>query len=162
MKLLLAVDHSEVSRKAVRFVGQVLGPAGSGAVEITLYHVTECLPEFITERTNEDDAFGKVNELWVTTQKTAGEQLLDACKADLTAAGVPAEKIKRKLAEKEGLPEARRVIAALAIIEELKAGGYDIVAIGRRGSAAASGSFLGSVAEKITREAAGKTVWIID
>jgi nucleotide-binding universal stress UspA family protein len=80
----------------------------------------------------------------------------------LTAAGIAPARIQTKLAQKEGRPEARRVVAALAVIEEMKAGKYDIVVIGRRGNSAAVESFIGGVAEKVVREAHGRTVWIVD
>jgi hypothetical protein len=70
-----------------------------------------------------------------------------------------------KLVVREGRPEARKVVAALAIIEELNRGPYEIVCLGRRGTGAAGtamSSFPGSVAEKVLRSAQGKTVWVVD
>ena len=53
-------------------------------------------------------------------------------------------------------------MAALAIIEEMQGGQYDLVVLGRRGASPAAESFVGSVTEKVLREARGKTVWVVD
>jgi nucleotide-binding universal stress UspA family protein len=51
---------------------------------------------------------------------------------------------------------------AIAIIEEMRQGIYDLVVIGRRGASATIPSLVGRVAEKIAREAYGWTLWIVD
>ena len=53
-------------------------------------------------------------------------------------------------------------LPALAIIQEMKQGNYDTVVIGRRGTSARVESFLGGVAEKVAREAYGRTLCIVD
>jgi nucleotide-binding universal stress UspA family protein len=50
----------------------------------------------------------------------------------------------------------------LAIIEEMRQGNYDLVVIGRRGASATIPTLVGGVAEKIAREAYGRTLWIVD
>jgi nucleotide-binding universal stress UspA family protein len=165
VKVLLAVDHSDLSRDAVAFVGKVLGKSQIPGLEITIFHVVESLPEFILSRSRQGEssgAFTKVAEEWVESNRATGEKLLGETQESLAAAGIPKSQIQTKLMEKESRPEARRVIAALGIIEEMQQGSYDVIVVGRRGTSRAFETFLGSVAEKVAREAHGKTLWIVD
>lgn len=165
MKVLVAVDDSEVSRKAVSFVGKLLGHRAEADVSVTLFHVVESLPEFILARTGTmetENAFRQVADEWAETSRSLGEKLLAEQSLTLAAAGIPPAKVNTKLCHKEGRPEARRVLAALAIIDEMKQGKYDLVVIGRRGNSATNESFIGGVAEKVAREAHGRALLIVD
>lgn len=165
MKVLLAVDQSQESTRAVKFVGQVLGNRTTKDAEIILFHVVESLPDYILDRSARAESGGALRQLaeeWEGSNKEAGEKLLAQLRASLESAGVPASCLKAKLVVKDARPEARRIVAAIAIIEEMKQGGYDVVVVGRRGTSRGLETFLGSVAEKITREAHGKTVWVVD
>ena len=165
MKVLLAVDHSEESLRAVQFVGNVLGNRAKKDAEVTLFHVVESLPDFIldrSERAEPGGVFRQVAQEWAANNQSSGERLLADQQQALTAAGIAAGAVHTKLVVKDARPEARRVVAAMAIIEEMKNGGYDVIVVGRRGTSAGLETFLGSVAEKVTREANGKTVWVID
>lgn len=158
MKVLVAVDSSEASNKAVAFAAGL----GRETTQVTLFHVIESLPEFIVQRSTVGGTYAGIAEEWAVANRTSGEALLAEQKKNLVSAGVPAAQVHTKLCQKESLPEAARVVAALAIIEEMKLGNYDIVVIGRRGSSARIESFLGGVAEKVAREAFGRTLCIVD
>ena len=165
MKVLLTLDHSPASEKSVAFVGQVFGKSSLPGLEITLFHVVEPLPEFIESRSQPSatgNAFRQVADEWVRECQAGGERLVAQARQKLTAAGLPDASLKSKLVSREARPDSRRVIATLAILEELKSGGYDVVVVGRRGSSATISTLIGGVAEKVARECHGKTVWIID
>lgn len=166
VKVLVAIDDSDVSRKAVAFAGKLLGPRTADDCTVTLFHVCESLPEYILARSSSvgdvDNAFRRVADEWANTGKVLGEKLLEEQALTLTAAGIPPAKVNIRLCQKEARPEARRVVAALAIIEEMKQGGYDLVVIGRRGTSASIESFIGGVAEKVAREARGCALCIVD
>lgn len=165
MKVLVAIDDSEASRKAVVFAGKLLGQRAVQDCDVTLFHVCESLPEFILARSKAgevDNAFRKVADEWAATGRSLGTKLLEEQALTLTAAGIPPAKVNVRLCQKESRPEARRVVAALAIIEEMKQGGYDLVVIGRRGSSGSIESFIGGVAEKVAREARGCALCIVD
>lgn len=158
MKVLIAVDNSEASQRALAFAGRMLGDRPALDIEITLFHVVESLPEFLLAA----GAFKPAADQWAQTRRQEGEKFLAAQRDALTKAGVPAKAVHTKLCCKEGRPESIRVVAALAVIEEMQQGKYDVVVIGRRGASATIPTLLGGVAEKIAREAHGKTVWIVD
>jgi len=136
-----------------------------GADSVTLFHVLESLPDELVKRTGDADhaeTYRKVCRDLDADSKVKGEALLVEQKQSLVDAGVAESDIERKLILRESHPGAGKVVASLAIIEEMHAGGYDVVCLGRRGETGAAGSFLGSVAEKVLREARGRTVWVVD
>ncbi|MFQ5732931.1 MAG: universal stress protein [Planctomycetaceae bacterium] len=165
MNVLVAVDRSQATDRAVEFVGRMIAPHGDGAVTVTLFHVIESLPEELlthAERSEHAEAYRRVCTDWDNNRSSDGRDLLERHKATLQAAGVAEADVVCKLVERESRPGAGKVIASLAIIEEMRAGDYQIVCLGRRGDSGAAGSFLGSVAEKVLREAHGRTIWVVD
>lgn len=165
MNVLVAIDHSEASRKAARFVADMFQGRSANDVSVTLVHVVESLPDYVfwhASQSDSGDDIRRVADDLAAKNRTRGEELLNEQKQALVEAGLPADSVGVKLLSKEALPEAEKVVAALAIIEEMKAGPYSIVCLGRRGSSLASGSFVGSVAQKVLREAYGRTVWVVD
>lgn len=162
--MLLAVDVSDASEKAVRHVEQMFG-SGGPKVQIVLYHVMESLPEYLVSRITgpkQSDEFKSVAQEWVADARQKSRELLEKHQQSLTEAGIASASIETKIVEVEAMPGAQKVIAAVAIIEEMKQGKYDLVCLGRRGSSGMISVFPGSVAEKVLREAAGVTVWIVD
>lgn len=162
MKVLLAIDGSPASRKAVDFTGRVLGNCPALAAQITLFHVVESLPEFLRERSQTQAAYRQVADEWAQSSISRGQNLLAEETRALAAAGIPQSRISAQLCQKEGRPESARVIAALAIIEEMNAGNYDVVVLGRRGTSSSNPAFTGGVAEKVARESFGRTLWVVD
>ena len=162
MNILLAVDGTEASRTAVQFVASTVSKS-TGNLKITLYHVVETLPEYLLAKgTDGGPVYRQVIDDLTATRKSEGERLLQKQREVLVAAGIPDSAIHAKLEVRDCLPEAKRVVAAIAIIEEMNAGNFDVVALGRCGSTSMERSFMGSVAEKVLREARGRTVWVID
>lgn len=165
MKILVAVDQSQATDRAVEFVGRTLAPHAEGAASITLFHVVESLPEELLSRAEGSEhavAYRQVCQDWDVQRRTDGQVLLEKQKSTLQAAGVSQADITCKLVERESRPGAGKVMASLAIIEEMQAEDYQTVCLGRRGASGAAGSFLGSVAEKVLREAQGRTIWVVD
>lgn len=135
MRVLLAVDSSEASKKALDFTKILCGRRGD--VELTIFHV-------------------------IQSDMRTGQALMSLCRDELIKAGVAANSINGALMESDALPDARRVSASLSIIREMKSGDYDIVILGRRGTSASNESIIGSVAEQVSRESAGRTICIVD
>jgi len=163
VKVLIAVDSSDVAQRAVVFAGKIL--AGRNDVEVTLFHVVESIPEFVLAESKQGgsmNALRLVADEWAESNRLAGERLLAAQREALTRAGVPATCVHERLAQKESRPESCRVVAALAIIDEMKRENYDVVVIGRRGTSSTIPTLMGGVAEKVAREAFGRTLWVVD
>ena len=162
VNVLVAIDDSDAARKSVAFAARLVSGGKPGNDQITLLHVVECLPEYITRRSNAGGSYEAVAREWADANRKSGENLLAGLREELVAAGVPTDRIRTRCLQKDALPEAARVVAALAIIQEMKQGNYDTVVIGRRGTSARVESFLGGVAEKVAREAYGRTLCIVD
>jgi len=163
VKVLLAVDGSRATDAAVALVAKVFAPHVDGDAAIALFHVAESLPDDLLRGNAARAAeFQKVSDDFDADRKREGERLLDRQRQTLLDAGIAEAGIERKLVTRDTRPGAGKVMAAIAIIEEMRAGKYDIVCLGRRGAGGAEGSFLGSVAEKVLREARGRTVWVVD
>lgn len=159
MRVLLAVDPSDATRKAVDFVGLMLAPHDDARV--TVLHVVESLPDHVLLSSMRERLRGLAN-VWKDASVDSGNRLLEDVERRLVAAGVEAESIETRLVEVDALPESRHVSASLGILAALESGEFDVVCLGRRGTSPALGSFVGSVAHHVLREARGTTVWVVD
>lgn len=163
MNILLCVDHSTASQKAVRFTAELLGKASVPDVSVTLFHVAEFLPEYLLSDSPAPGLTSReLAEMWAQRSRALGQKLLDSAKQTLLSAGMAENSVQSKLCTTSCLPEAKKVAAALSIIDEIQSGAYDVVCIGRRGASELASSFIGGVAEKVIRECGGKTVWLVD
>lgn len=161
MKVLVCVDHSEASKTVVQKAGSLL--RSQSGDEIVLFHVAEFLPEFLlSDRPEGGMTSHSLAERWAARAKSDGEALLASAKDSVVGAGLAAEAVQTKLQLIDCRPESKKVAAALAIIGEMQAGSYDLVVIGRRGASDLSLSLIGGVAEKVLREAHGRSVLVID
>ncbi len=165
MNVLISVDGSAASAKAVGFVEEMYAPQKSEELAVTLFHVVESLPDDFLARAEDSRSAASYSDVrgdWESARHADGERLLEEHKQALVKAGIRESGIEKKLVVRSAERGAQKVIAALAIIEEMKAGDYDVVCLGRRGASGVEGSFLGSVAEKVLREAQGRTVCVVD
>lgn len=162
MKVLVPVDQSPSSEKLVAKLASLFGPRSKADMSFTLFHVIEKASFLGFPSASWSETLEKASAGLVTHLQGEATKLLDAHKASLVAAGVPADCITTKAVVREGRPEAQRVLAALAIIDEMQAGGYDLVTVGRRGANATAATFIGSVAEKVSRETHGRSLLVVD
>jgi nucleotide-binding universal stress UspA family protein len=162
VKVLLCVDRSDASKKAVQFLADLVAPRGTKDT-LTLLHVAEFLPEFVLSDHPEPGLTSRsLAERWAAKAQAEGEKVLEQARELCIASGVVAGQVQTKLALKDCLPESKKVAAALAIIEEMQNGDYDTICLGRRGASELALSFIGGVAEKVIREARGKHVILVD
>lgn len=161
MKVLVCVDHSEASKKVVQKAGELL--RNHQGDQVTLFHIAEFLPEFLlSEHPEAGMTSHSLADRWSARAKADGESLLASSKESIIGAGLAAATVQTKLHLVDCRPESKKVAAALAIIGEMQAGNYDLVVIGRRGASDLSLSLIGGVAEKVLREAHGRSVLVID
>lgn len=164
-RILIAVDESTAARKAVEYVGRIFGHSSKLNVEITLFHVIENLPGDLLHRqanTALSQVLDEALRAWSAQAVLRCEKQLERYRDLLVAAGIPVTAIRVKYTVDEARPEARRVVAAQAIIKEAEAGGYTTVVVGRRGTSNIPELFLGGVAEKVSRHVVGAVVWVVD
>jgi nucleotide-binding universal stress UspA family protein len=157
-KILIAIDKSENSLKAVKYAAGILGRES----KVTLYHVFfksspldlregEILPHHHVSFSGSTEEFRK----WLSTQRAVAEEALDAAKKILIEGGLDPKNIEVKIEEgKQGV--------AADILNEVKEGGYDTVIVGRRGISRVKRFFSGSVTAKIMHHAEDCAVWIVE
>lgn len=163
--VLIAVDDSAAAGKAVDYVGRIFGTHVPEGLTVTLFHVVEGVPADLVPAPGDPQLATVVVEAmrdWSSRAAERGETLLESHRQRLIEAGLPADAVKVKHLVQQTRPEAQRVAAALAIIDEARTGAYTTVVVGRRGTSNLPELFIGGVAEKVARHVHGATVWIVD
>jgi nucleotide-binding universal stress UspA family protein len=156
-KILLAVDASENSSRAVKYTGEMIGGAGDFQIEI-----------FYVERLPERDTFPDESS-WENAcreQKNKVREFLEQAKQTLMDKGVrPEIIIVRYLRSSEffGSPEdAGFRSAANQIMHAQQEGGFGTLVVGRRGVSKAEEFLFGSVSTKIIHHSKNCSVWVVE
>ena len=130
MNILLAIDDSDFTQKNMEYVGNL---AKKLDAEVTLLHAvvfpSATAPEMIATD--------------LTSLEEGGEKLLQQCKKVMEAKGL---KVSTVLKSGLGRP-------AGMIVEEIKKGNIDLVALGARGKSKIMNLLMGSVADDVARNA---------
>lgn len=146
-KVLIAVDLSENSLKAVDYVGRIL--ACHADARVTLLNVIkEPSPDVVP-----DEAERKRQ---VESLRSETLALMEAAAGRLIALGMPERSIQLKI-HVCSMP----VSVTDLILRELREGGYSTVVVGRRGVSKREEFLFGSVSSKVVREAHHCTVWVV-
>jgi nucleotide-binding universal stress UspA family protein len=150
-RILVAVDGSENSLRAVDHLSFMLEPCQGTELKILLLNVW---PGFLTLS---GPRLLPNLSAWPNSQ-TQYEKMtlpfLDQCEKMLISAGLSPSQIKSRIALK-GADIAK------AILSEAGKGGYDTIVLGRRGISKAKEFFMGSVSSKILQLAEQKAVWLV-
>jgi nucleotide-binding universal stress UspA family protein len=163
--VLLAVDGSEKSNKAVDHVGDVVCKCGD--FRITLMHVIDVPPAFREHPGSEDPdeerrleaELKESKQQWMKDSQAELEKtIFGPARERLAAKGVTVDnvKIRTKVAA-----DAHSDVAA-AIVDEAKRGEYGIVAIGRRGKSTLKAFLMGTVVHKVVHQVEGCAVWVVE
>jgi nucleotide-binding universal stress UspA family protein len=144
--VLLAVDDSENSERAVSYVGRMLG--GHGGFKIVLLHV---IPE------PEADYFPNKSEQerWLTDYRQKITTVLENYRKSLLDCGLHADDIDVQIKLKSCPSLAECILAERAIL------GYDTIVVGRQGLSRSEEFLFGSVSSKIVTHARQCSVWVV-
>jgi nucleotide-binding universal stress UspA family protein len=153
-KILLAVDASPFSMKAVQFAGSLLGGQG---YEVCVFHAILGLGAIDFEppghkRPQHPDVQMPDNCMEGFKLKVAG--LFQNVREMLTAFGFESEKIFEKIVS--GVYSRSE-----AIIREAESGGYGTIVVGRRGLSKVEAFFMGRVGHKVVYGGKRFTVWVV-
>jgi nucleotide-binding universal stress UspA family protein len=150
-RILIALDQSEEALNVVRYVAGVVG--GREGVEVTLYHV---IREFMPLHPEFDlGVLPEVQARFEESSRQAMDKVFGEARRLLLAAGFTPANIKTKI-------EPAGVDVAQEILSGAEKGGYDTIAMGRRGMGRLRQFFMGSVSTKVVQHAKGRTVWIVE
>lgn len=157
--ILLAVDGSACSNRAVEYTGDVL--CGCQDVTLTLYHVIE-IPPMLLEAGGTEASQAELQaerEEWEAQKRGEVEREIFA----------PARRILREKGVREDVNTIQSRIAedahpdvALTIIKQAEEGNYDTVVLGKRGVSMLKEFMYGSVASKVVHHIQGHTIWIVE
>ena len=145
-KMLLAVDASENSRKAVNYVGTV---AAASEAEITLFHVVRKFG-YLDDPTLRE---GEIEGFWEEV-KSDIPRMFRSYKVSLEKAGITALRISSEAT----LDSPSR---SGDIIREARKGAYGTIVMGRRGLSKVKDFLMGRVTSKVLNQAEDFAVWIV-
>lgn len=155
-KILIAMDESDNSMKAVKYVADTVNPK---VVEITLFSVLPEVPGTGLEKElSLHPVFAsKMTELKGLTEEKRKimESTAGSARKILEGAGIPSKKINVKI-------QVKKVGIARDIILELQEGKYNTVVVGRRGVSGIKEFLFGSISNKVIHFARNCTVWVVD
>jgi nucleotide-binding universal stress UspA family protein len=154
-KILVAVDESKNSMKAVQYVANGIQPTG----KVTLFSV---LPDStaacgldsptLTPLFNRNrKAFCAIED----TKKDHVKEFMEQAKAVLVEAGFPSKNVTVKVRKK-------KAGIARDILKEARTGKYDTLVMGRRGLSAVKEFLFGSVSSKVVQLAKKVSVIVVD
>jgi len=153
-KILLAVDDSSYSMKAVEFVISLLGGHG---YELSVFHAIPGLGAVNFELPGVDTPeFPEVAIPYTCVEafKSKVRQLFKVIKEMLIASGYEPEKISEKIVT--GVYSRSETI-----IKEAEEGGYGTIVVGRRGLSKVEAFFMGRVGHKVVYGGKRFTVWVV-
>jgi nucleotide-binding universal stress UspA family protein len=145
-KMLLAVDASENSRKAVNYVGTV---AAASEAEITLFHVVRKFG-YLDDPTLRH---GEIEGFWEEV-KSDIPRMFRSYQVSLEKAGITAFRISSETM----LDSPSR---SGEIIREARKGAYGTIVMGRRGLSKVKDFLMGRVTSKVLNQAEDFAVWIV-
>ncbi len=146
-RILLAVDESENSSRAVEYVGRFLGGIGGFAVEVVS----------IVEEPSEDVFAGKDERTrFLEEKREAVRNVLERARDRLIDMGVDETAVSIRAHQR------RCENLAQCILDEQKSLEYGTLVLGRRGLSKSEEFLFGSVSSKIVRDAQNCTVWVVE
>ena len=145
--ILIAVDESHNARRAVSYVGQLLGDVKG--FKVTILHV---IPE------PEEDYFPaiKEKEKWLSQYKKRIDSMLSEYRQMLVKSGFDPENIIAR--------STLRYCPSIAqcILDEQDHTGYRTIVVGRQGLSRSEEFLFGSISSKIVNHASKCTVWVVE
>ncbi len=153
-KILLAVDASESSQKAVDFVASFPGVQGYA---VCIFHAILGLGAVDFEVPEEAPApcsREKLPDTGLEAFKIKTGQMMLQVRERLLTAGFSPDTITEKII-------SGAVSRSEAIVCEADAGGYSTIVVGRRGLSRLEGFFMGRVGHKVVYGGRNFTVWVV-
>jgi nucleotide-binding universal stress UspA family protein len=160
MRILVAVDESENSNRAVTYVGSLLRETPD--IAVTLFHVLKPMPRVLLEHGGSESPAAeaelstrlrKEQEAWIRQEEKSECPLLIKAREALIQSGFERSRVELKLGHEDDI--------ARNILEEARDGKHDTIVVGRHGTSRAKRLFGGGVTDHILREAKGFAIWVV-
>ena len=160
-RILIAVDGSEHSSRALRYVGTLLRDARD--VQVTLFHVLKPMPRELLEHGGSEDpaeeirlakALQQDQENWVHAESTMEYPILVHALELFGKTGFPLDRVTLKFGHEDDV--------AHTILNEARTGGYGTIVVSRHGSNGMKRFFGGGITDQLLRDASGYTLWVVE
>jgi nucleotide-binding universal stress UspA family protein len=151
-KILLAVDGSDQSLDAVRYVSQLFPP---NRLEVVLFHVMSKIPQSYWDIKKNPAFRHKLAHVaaWATQQKTQIQEFMERSRQLIVDRGIPEKALTIKIQD-------RQVGIARDIAREAQ-GDYDALVVGRWGVSKVKDLVWGSVANKLVGHLTHIPIWVV-
>jgi nucleotide-binding universal stress UspA family protein len=160
MRILLTVDDSENSQRAVSYVGSLLRQTPD--VSLTLFHVLKPMPRKLMEHGGSENPVieGRLGaqlrddqDAWFRTEREGECRVLTKAQATLEKSGFDTTHVSLKFDHEEDV--------ARNILEEASGGKYETIVVGRHGTSGMKRLFGGGVTDQVLRDAQGFAIWVV-
>jgi nucleotide-binding universal stress UspA family protein len=158
--VLIAVDGSRNSRRAVEYAGRLFAP--NPEARLVLFQILSAISRMNLDKKEIKTIDARKAErpdlaglYWRAEDEEEMNNFFAEAKDLLVKAGVKPEQIRSKF----GVKKAE---IADGILEEAELGNYDTLILGRRGVSRVREVFSGSVSTKVVREARGCAVCVVE
>ena len=161
MRILLAVDESENSRRVVRYVGSLL--RGTSEVFLTLFHVLRPMPRELLEHGGSENPAVEAQlsrqlhddqAAWIRKEAEAECHILKQACETLTQSGFDTSRVVLKYGHEDDI--------AGNILEEARIGRHETIVVGRHGTSRGARGFGGGVTDQLLRNAKGFALWVVE
>jgi nucleotide-binding universal stress UspA family protein len=161
MRILVAVDESENSHRAVQYVGSLL--RRTPEVKVTLFHVLKPMPRGLLEHGGSENpaAEARLSEqlrkdqaAWIQQEAKAECPFLLQALETLTQSGFDRSRVELRIGHEENI--------ARNILEEARSGNHETIVVGRHGASRVKRLFGGGVTDTLLQDAKGFAIWIVE
>jgi len=161
MRILLAVDESENSRRVVQYVGSLLGRTSD--VVVTLFHVLKPMPRGLLEHGGSENPAAEAQlsvqlrdeqKTWIRKERESECGVLKEACETLEQAGFDLSQVEVKYGHDDDI--------ARSILEEARSGHYDTIVVGRQGISRIKRIFGGGTTDHVLRDAKGFAIWVVE
>ena len=159
-KILIAVDDSEQSIRAVQYVGSLLRETQD--VSVTLFHALNPMPRELMEHGGSEDPkvedhlgaqLRKDQEEWVRAEGAIEYPILVKALERLGQTGFPIDRVTLKFGHERDIIDA--------IVDEAKAGAYGTMVVTRQGPSGTKRIFSSGITDRLIRDLPGIALWIV-
>ncbi len=152
-KILLAVDNTRPSRKALDYAAQLSSTISN--LHYVLFHIQPWISLFLLEEAHKSSRTKKQLDKVIKKNQEVSDTLLDDYQRALEQKGISSECI-------ECITRTRNLGYAKDIIECAQKEQYDAVVVGRRGISGLEKMYAGSVTTDILEQSQVIPVWMVD
>jgi nucleotide-binding universal stress UspA family protein len=161
MRILVAVDESENSSRAVKYVGTLLRETPQ--VAVTLFHVLKPMPRGLLEHGGSENPTAearlsqqlrKEQDAWIREEAERECPFLLKAFETLAESGFDRSRVALRIGHEDDI--------ARNILEEARNGTHETIVVGRHGSSGIKRFFGGGVTDQVLRDAKGFAIWVVE